>query len=298
MAGTTMTHGSGAAMDIEAQIDTPNARVQLVRYRFDEPPESRMRLEDSIRVELCLDTRHRSARACYSDFWSPARFEKIGDVFAIPPTINAHVRSDEAQPLTSVLCHLPLPQVLSLFDRVPPFLEQHLLLSLDIRDSHVRYLLMRMADELRHPGFASKALVESIATQLSIDLLRYGHALREQPTHAGLAPWQLRRIEERLSEVREAPSLQELAALCDLSVRQLARGFRSVRGCSVGRYVAERQVLHAKRLLGTDHSIAAIATTLGFASTSNFCAAFRRVAGISPGDYRHSLHRPWAATAA
>lgn len=294
---TTIRRAS-AAMDIDAQIDTANACVQLVRYRFGEPPESRMHLEDSIRVELCLGTRHRSARACFSDFWSSDRFENIGDVFALPPTIDVHVRSDEDQPLTSVLCHLPLAPTLALFDRVPPFLEQHLLLSLDIRDSHVRYLLMRLADELRHPGFASRTLVESVATQLTIDLLRYGHALRERPTSAGLAPWQLRRIEERLFEVREAPSLSELAALCDLSVRQLARAFRTVRGCSVGRYVAERQVLHAKRLLGTDDNIAEIASRLGFASTSNFCAAFRRVTGISPGQYRHSLHRPWAASAA
>lgn len=207
----------------------------------------------------------------------------------LPPTIDMAARSDEDRSLSSVICLLRLPPVLALFDRLPDLTERFLLLSLDVRDANVRQVLLRLADELRHPGFASRILTESLAAQLSVDLLRYGAALPERITHGGLAPWQLNRIEERLLEAREAPSLQELAALCRLSVRQLTRSFRAARGCSIGAHVADRQITQAKRRLAADESVAAIAATMGFSSSSNFCSTFRRATGMTPGQYRQSL---------
>lgn len=287
-----MNQAARATMQIEAQIDAPSVQVQLVRYRFGEPPESTLRLEDRIRVELCLNARHRSARACFPDLWRRSRFERIGELFALPPTIDAQVRSDEDRPLSSLLCHLSLPPVLALFDRIPELDERFLTLAIDIRDTNVRSVLLRLLGEVRHPGFASQILVESLAAQLNVDLLRYGAALPERSCSGGLAPWQLRRIEERLREVREAPSLLELATLCRVSTRQLTRAFRIVRGCSVGRYVTQCQIAHAKRLLDAGHNVATVAQTLGFSSSSNFCNAFRRATGTSPGEYRRSLTQP------
>lgn len=289
-----MQRRAKATMDINAELSAPNAQVQLVHYHFGEPPESVVRMDDKIRIELCLSSRHRSARACFADLWSGSRFERIGEIFVLPPTIDMVARSDEENSLNSVICMLELPPVLALFDRLPEFTDRFLLLGLDVRDANVRYSLLRLADEARHPGFASQILVESIAAQLSVDLLRYGAALPERSIQGALAPWQLRRIEERLQEIGEAPSLHELAALCRISIRQLTRSFRTARGCSVGTYVADRQVMHAKRLLAADESVTDIATTLGFSSPSNFCTAFRRGAGITPGQYRQSLISHWA----
>jgi AraC family transcriptional regulator len=283
-------------MNTEAQLGAPGVHAQIVQYGFDEPPESLLRLKDRIRVELGLTPRHRSARASYPEFWRSARFERIGELFVVPPMIDMRARSDEVRPLRSLLCHLDLPPVLALFDRVPDFDERFLALTLDIRDANVRHLMLRLADEVRHPGFASRILVEAIATQLGVELLRSGAALPERSDGGALASWQLRRIEERLLEVREPPTLHELATLCGISVRQLTRAFRTVRGCSVGRYVSERQLMHARRLLGTDSSVAEIATTLGFSSTSNFCFAFRRASGMTPGQYRQTLSR-WSTAA-
>jgi len=284
----TMKQGARATMEVKAALETPSAQVQLVHYRFGEPPESVVSMDDKIRVELCLNTRHRSARACFAG-WQSSRYERIGEVFVVPPTIEMAARSDEDRPLSSVVCLLELAPVLALFDRLPEMSERFLLLGLDVRDAQVRQGLLRLADEARHPGFVSQILVESIAAQVSVDLLRYGMALPERSVQGGLAPWQLRRIEERLYEVREAPGLQELAGLCGLSVRQLTRAFRVARGCSVGRHVADRQIGHAKRLLAADESVASIAGTLGFSSSSNFCYAFRRATGLTPGQYRQAL---------
>jgi AraC family transcriptional regulator len=103
-----------------------------------------------------------------------------------------------------------------------------------------------------------------------------------------LAPWRLRIIDERLEALRVAPTLAELAGLCSLSVRQLTRGFRASRGCSIGEYVAQSQIDHAKRLLASEESVKTIAYSMGFASPSSFSYAFRRATGLTPRQFRQS----------
>ena len=71
------------AMEVEAELKAPGARIQLVRYHFNEPPDSKPRADGQFRAELCLTSRHRSARACFCDHWSTHRFERIGALFNI-----------------------------------------------------------------------------------------------------------------------------------------------------------------------------------------------------------------------
>src|SRR3546814_9199915 len=49
---------------------------------------------------------------------------------------------------------------MALFDSLPEFTNRFLMLCLDVRDASVRHLMLRLADEARHPGFASQILVE------------------------------------------------------------------------------------------------------------------------------------------
>jgi AraC family transcriptional regulator len=238
--------------------------------------------------------RHRTARACFVDRWSRHRFERIGTLFAVPPAVIFHAKSDELSSLTSLMCELALKPVLELFDQrlnAGDLTEERLMACLDIRHMKVHGLMWRLAEEARHPGFASEMLVESIAAQLAVELFRHETAMRERVVHGGLAPWQLRVIDERLREVGPAPTLTNLAALCHLSIRQLSRGFRATRGVSIGAYVANSQMQHAAVLLTTEGSVSSIAITLGFASTSNFCAAFQRATGVTPGQFRKTMVR-------
>lgn len=158
-------------------------------------------------------------------------------------------------------------------------------------DGNIRGLLLRLADELRHPGLASEALKELIAAQAAIETRRHSGSLSEPAPVGGLAPWRLRLIDERLREVRAPPTLAELAGLCKLSVRQLTRGFRASRGCSVGDHVSQSRLANAKQLLATSRSVKAIAYSLGFASPSSFSYAFRRSVGESPRQFRQRVLR-------
>jgi AraC family transcriptional regulator len=109
----------------------------------------------------------------------------------------------------------------------------------------------------------------------------------------------LRLIDERLSEIGAAPSLGELAALCNLSVRQLTRGFQASRGCSIGIYMDHARAILAKRLLQSDHSIKEIAYSMGYNSPSSFSYAFRRSTGMTPSSFRNEVcHQGSGATLA
>jgi AraC family transcriptional regulator len=131
-------------------------------------------------------------------------------------------------------------------------------------------------------------LVELIAAQLAIELRRYFVHFDRIPVVGELAQWRLRLIDERLREVHDVPSLDELAALCKLSVRQLTRGFRASRGCSIGDYVGNVRIERAKQMLASDQGVKSVAYSLGFSSPSAFCFAFRRATGVSPGEFRAS----------
>jgi AraC family transcriptional regulator len=276
---------------LEAELRVPVATVQLARFLNTGPIDNVLWETDTFWLDLCLTPRPRNARACYSEHWSPHRFEPIGTLFAVPPGETMQARADGGSPQTSLLCHLRPEPVREWFQGDLEWTDRRLEASLDIPDAGVRQLLLRMVEELRHPGFASEVLVELMAMQVAIELSRYWLAIKDGPSTGGLSAWRLRVIDERLREVARTPSLSELAHLCKLSVRQLTRGFRASRNRSIGDHVAQSRIDQAKRLLASGESIRAISRTLGFASASSFCVAFRRATGETPRQFRHRIPR-------
>jgi len=278
-------------MTVEAELRVPVATAQLVRFRIEEPADNILREDEAYWLDLCLTPRPRNTRACYRDRWAPDHFERIGDVFLVPPGETVRTKSDGGRPQSSVLCHLRRDPMRTWFGGDLKWTDGRLRAGLDIEDPNIRGLLLRLAEELRHPGFASEVLVELIAAQMAIELRRYCVGVSEAPASGGLATWRLKLIDERLREVKQAPTLAELAAMCKLSVRQLTRGFRASRGCSIGDHVAQSRLANAKRLLATEQSVKAIAYSLGFSSPSSFSYAFRRSVGETPREFRQRLLR-------
>jgi AraC family transcriptional regulator len=291
MTGEDLVFHADTVMTIEAEIRVPFATAQLARFNVTEPADRILHQEGTYWLDLCLTPRPPNTRACYRDRWSPHRFERLGNVFLVPPGQTMQARTDGGSPQDSILCRLQPEAVRQYFDGELEWTDRRLEASLDIGSSHVRSLLLRLVDEMRHPGFASQVLLELISAQLAIELARYCTSVKDGPAAGGLAPWRLRLIEERLRELREAPTLAEMAALCNLSVRQLTRGFRASRGRSIGDYVAQSRIDHAKRLLATEQSVKSISYSLGFASPSSFSFAFRRATGETPREFRQRALR-------
>jgi len=270
---------------VEAELSTKLAHAQLLQVDLEEPIDGMVTDGDVYRLDMSLTPRPRNARLCYPERWSPTRFEPVGNIFVVPPGQNMHARSDRGRH-RSVVCRFSEDSQREFLRPARDWSDRVLTASLDIADGGLRTLLERLAQEIRYPGFASEVLVELLASQIAIQLARYYGRIEEGKSKSGLAPWRLRLIDERLRQVREAPSLTELASLCRLSVRQLSRGFRQSRGCSLGEHVANVRLDHAKQLLLRDHCVKEVAHTLGFASPSAFCYAFRRATGLSPLQFR------------
>lgn len=286
-----MGHPVENVMTIEAELRAPVATAQLVRFHLPEQVDNITREDDVYRFDMCLTPRPRNARGCYPNRWSSQRFERLGNVFVLPPGEDLLARSDGCCQQASLICLLYPEPMRAWFDGDFQWTERRLSASLDIRDANIRSLLLRLVQEARNPGFASEMLVELIAAQMTIEFARYCRAVDEGPATGGLAPWRLQLIDDRLRAVSDVPTLAELAGLCRLSVRQLTRGFRASRGCSIGDYVANARVEHAKELLATAQSVKSIAYSLGFSSPSSFCFAFRRATGETPRQFRHRLLR-------
>lgn len=279
----------GGTVSTETELCEADAHATLLRYRFDGPAEGRRRVDGKFRVELGLTPWHRSARARFPDYWSADRFERVGALSLIPPGFEACFRTDDDRPLRSVALEFDADRVYRLLPRLPELADWHLLTGLDLNAPRIRALLLRLAEEVRMPGFASAIIVEAITTQVAVELVRLGEARDEAPLRGGLTPWQLRQIDARLEAMGKAPTLAELAAICRISVRHLARGFRAARGTPVGAYVAHNRVEHAKRLLARDFGVTQVAAALGFSSASNFGVAFRRETGLAPTEYRRAM---------
>lgn len=275
-----------ASAVVEAQLHAPVADAQIVHFDLSQPIDTVMRDESVYRFNLSLTPRMRNARGCFSNRWNKQRFERLGNIFVVPPGESMQARSDSGQQ-TSVICDLR-PEVIQKWNGTElEWTDRRLQAGLDVSDANIRRLLLRLVEEMRHPGFASEMLVELVAGQMAIELGRYCNNVPENIATGGLAAWRLRLIDERLHEVREPPTLEELASLCKISVRQLTRGFRESRGTSIGEHVVSCRLDHAKRLLATDTSVKAVAYSLGFSSPSSFCYAFRKATNETPQEFRY-----------
>jgi AraC-like DNA-binding protein len=152
-----------------------------------------------------------------------------------------------------------------------------------------REILRALAEELNVPDVYGRLYAETLTLALLIDLCRHQDAPRRiVPIKGGLAPWQLRRIEEMIRErLAEDLSLAELAGATDLSKSYFARAFRRSTGLPPHQYQLNARVERAKHLLRHgDLSLTEIGLACGFKEQSQFIRAFRRLVGVSPGTWQ------------
>jgi AraC family transcriptional regulator len=274
-----------ATVIVDAEVVTEAMTAQIVRYDIRSPSAAALSFPGKYLVNMCLTPRPADARACYRDHWGSHRFERLGDIFVIPQGEELFIKGGSIRQ-ASLLCNLDADRIHAIVGERLHWNGQQLASTLDVSSARIRALLFRIAGEVRHPGLAAPRMLEFLAGELAIELGRHCIEVHERPVGGGLAGWRLRLIDERLALEGTGPSLGDLARMCSLSIRQLTRGFRVSRGCSIGHYVEQRRMEAAKRLLMAGESVKTIAFGMGFASPSSFTFAFRRATGISPSQFR------------
>jgi AraC family transcriptional regulator len=145
--------------------------------------------------------------------------------------------------------------------------------------------------ELTAGGAGGPLAAESLANLLAVHLIRHVLAPRrpERGRDGALPRGRLRAVVEYVEEhLDDTPSLEQLAAVARLSVYHFARQFKAATGLPPHQYLIARRVDRSKRLLQaeTDLSLADVAAHVGFSDQSQFSRHFKRLVGLTPGQFR------------
>ncbi|WP_346839480.1 AraC family transcriptional regulator [Microbulbifer sp. SAOS-129_SWC] len=210
-----------------------------------------------------------------------------GDVVVLPRGLPHRYRADDANPWTIFWCHFRG----------------------GLADAFLAHAgLTRSMPLLK--GVAEPALKSSFKSLLSIARTGYGKAafvhsanqLRQILTL--LARLQKKRAQRQKGfdyevirnymrdNLDQMLSLEELAALCNLSKYHFAHKYKELTGYAPLQHFIHMKVERACFLIdSTRFSVAQISFQLGYDDPLYFSRVFKRVTGLSPSKYRNSMHR-------
>jgi AraC family transcriptional regulator len=154
-------------------------------------------------------------------------------------------------------------------------------------------LLLSASDVLEGNGALDTLFRQQLTDLLATRLLaaHTGSPTTIRPVTGGLAPKTLLRAIERLRSNSEADvSLAALASEAGLSRFHFCRAFKESTGLSPHAWLRQHQLEKAMEMLrDTDASVVSIAMALGYGSQTAFAAAFRRLTGETPSDWRRRV---------
>jgi AraC family transcriptional regulator len=163
----------------------------------------------------------------------------------------------------------------------------------DLNLPQLRAAMWALDAELTAGGAGGRLAAESLANVLAVHLVRHVLAPRRavRGRDGALPRGQLRTVLEYVEEhLDTCPTLEQMAAVARRTSYHFARQFKAATGLPPHQYVIMRRVERAKHLLqgGTDLSLAEVAEHAGFSDQSQFSYHFKRLVGVTPGQFRMS----------
>jgi AraC family transcriptional regulator len=135
--------------------------------------------------------------------------------------------------------------------------------------------------------------LEALSGVLAHELSRLESDVTHEPTvsRGGLAGWQKRAVVDHIEEhLGKQVCLLTLAELARLSLHHFCRAFKQSFGVPPHQYQVQRRMEVAKLLLANPAtSVTDVALNMGYAQTSSFSTAFRKITGWSPSVYRREF---------
>jgi AraC family transcriptional regulator len=155
----------------------------------------------------------------------------------------------------------------------------------------LRAAMLAVDAELMAGGVGGRLAAESLANVLAVHLIRHLVAPRRltRGRDGALPRGRLRAVVEYVEGHLDAgPTLEQMAAVARLSAYHFARQFKAATGLPPYQYVIMRRVERAKQLLqgAGDLSLAEVAADAGFSDQSQFTHHFKRIVGVTPGQFR------------
>lgn len=162
--------------------------------------------------------------------------------------------------------------------------------------------LRALIEELQRPrGANSESLPHILVARLLIGLERTVQPAQLPRTHKTsiLNVAEYEEIVERVEtfmrhNLHRCLTREDLAEIANMSAPHLARVFRSVTGKTLIQRLAQLRIQQASEMLRESSlPITEIALNVGFSSFSHFSQLFKRIAGVSPSEYRRHGGGSW-----
>ncbi len=146
-------------------------------------------------------------------------------------------------------------------------------------------LALKVDLESQRPG--GQLYAETMANALAVHILRNYSAHTHKPIHyylGGLSPTQLKLVTDYINDhLDQELSLEELAAIAQLSTYHFCRSFKRSTGFTPHQYVIRQRVERAKLLLKDGKmGISEVALACGFTHQSHLNRHFKRLTGVTP----------------
>jgi len=214
-----------------------------------------------------------------------------GTVTVIPAGSSS--RWDIYQPLSVVQLYLPQATLARVAQEAGTAAPGELVERTAHPDAITARLLLSATDALEGnaalDALFRHQLADLLATRLAVAYA--GSQPRLQPVMGGLSPKVLARAIERLRSDSDADvSLAALAADAGVSRFHFCRAFKESTGLSPHAWLRQHRLEQAMNMLrDPDVSVVSVAAALGYSSQTAFAAAFRKLTGETPSDWRRRM---------
>ena len=147
---------------------------------------------------------------------------------------------------------------------------------------------------LKHAGDAGRPITRLYAESTAVILLEHlcGWAEPSRPGQSSACGRLAQVLDYVHANLESELSIVALARIAQTSAFHFARQFKASTGVTPHRYVLEKRIEMARRLLFDDRvSIAEVANACGFATQAHLTTVFHRLIGVTPRAYRTSVAR-------
>jgi len=185
-------------------------------------------------------------------------------------------------------------RLLACADQIGNGREPELLDRVNFNDHKLFTIMALINNEISSGDAMSHLFIEQLLDLVCLQLMRTHAAVPIEIApgpRRGLSDWQVKRVITYMRDhIGENITLQELADLISLSRFHFCTAFRIATGHTPYDWLMRERIAYAKTLLREPAlRITDIALVVGYETQSAFSASFRKVAGLTPSEFRRKL---------